>query len=121
MTATKAPPPDAGFVVTLATHTSNAFWQHYDKLLTALFAAFSGWAMVYGTAWLGALPQPPAPKPSAEVMRLPALETQFAGRLDAIDAALKGVRADIAAARGDMARAATERSAKRIASPPATK
>ena len=121
MTATKAPPPDAGFVATLATHTNNVFWGHYDKLLTALCAAFIGWLSVYGTAWIGALPQPPAPKPPTEAQRLPALDTQFAGRLDAIDAALKGVRADIAAARGDMARAATERSAKRIASPPATK
>lgn len=126
MTATRAPEP-TGFVSTLATHTANAFWAHYDKAITAAVAAVFGYGMVWGTAWLGALPQPPAPKAPTEAVRLPALDTQLAGRLDTLDAAIKALRADVgatraevAAARADIAAARAER-AKRPTPPPTPK
>jgi hypothetical protein len=87
VTATK---PPAGFWDTLVAHTTAVFWQHYDKALTVLIAGFMGWASVYGTAWIGLLPQPPAPKAIASVPVPPTAPPPPADtRLDAVEKLIK--------------------------------
>lgn len=86
MTDTRA--PDIGFFAAIMAKTKQVFLDHYSKVLTALIAAVSGWAMVYGTAWVNWLPTPPPPPVPAVIRDDPAM----VAKLEAIEAMLKELK-----------------------------
>jgi hypothetical protein len=98
--------PQPGFLATLLKRTGEIFLAQYDRAITVIVAAFFSFVSLYGAQWFGALPPPSAPSPQAPVLTIPVAppppprtDPALAARLDSIDAALKGLKDDLATAR----------------------